>query len=507
MKETAMMIKRLMPLVAVAGLIGCEASVVPTSQGDPPAFRVFQGDVASYILVAASANSLPRNLDRLVGAHDGVVRSLIPQIGVAVVESSNPDFISDMESTRGIQAVFPDLLLVQAPGGAISDVETDTHNSIPAPVGTSLDGLLWGLDAVDAPAAWADGVKGAGVRIAILDAGIDETHPDLAPNLNSSLSASFSPCLPFFGNCDGAVEDWKVRPGLFFNHGTHVSGTVAADDNGTGVTGVAPDAELVAVKVCTEFFNACFQSAILAGIVYAADIDADLINMSLGGLNHLGSDWWMPFCREVLGLSQRECGRLARFVVTFQDEDIRLGILPFKRAFQYAYNQGTTVIVSAGNAAIDADRSKDEWLVFADFPHVIGVSALGPVGWCLDPSVSLDELAFYSNLGRSVIDVAAPGGNARVIPPLLDPCTKEGVTRRALVFDAVLSSISEGWDWAQGTSMAAPHATGIAALIIGENGGNMRPSEVERRLKALADDLGTPGTDEVYGAGRVNSGH
>ena len=84
-----------------------------------------------------------------------------------------------------------------------------------APGAAAFDFLTWGLDAVGAPQAWADGNTGAGVRVAVLDAGIDPRHPDLAPNLNTDLSASFVPCV--VANCVDAVEDWRITPGFYFN--------------------------------------------------------------------------------------------------------------------------------------------------------------------------------------------------------------------------------------------------------------------------------------------------
>ena len=464
-------------------------------------------DDATFLVVSRSASSLPRTLDRDVAANGGTILSKIPQIGVAVVASSNADFIAAMDGAAGVQAVIPDML-VELPNAMAGDDKIQSHDPIPYAGGTNLRDLLWGLDEVGAPGAWAEGLTGAGVRVAVLDAGIDHTHPDLAPNLNSTESASFVPC--FLGpNCDGIYEDWKIEPGFYFNHGTHTSGTIAAANNGDGVTGVAPDAEIIAVKVCTEYANACFTSAILNGLVYAADIDADLVNMSLGGIRVLGNDWWMPFCQDVLGLPTPVCGRLASSFVTSQDDYVATTILAYKRAFQYAFNKGTTVVTSTGNSAIDFDRSADAWAAFADFEHVIGVSALGPYGWCSDPSADVNGQAYYTNTGRSIVDVSAPGGNffGGVDGQLLAPCTKAGITRPIFAFDGVMSTISEGWGWAQGTSMAAPHAAGIAALIIQENGGSMSPQQVERELKARAEDLGSTGVDALYGHGRVSSGY
>ena len=361
-------------------------------------------------------------------------------------------------------------------------------------------------------------LPGAGVRVADLDSGIDDDHPDLAPNLNVGLSASFAPCLEGSvydaagylpggdGNCDGAVEDWRILPGFYFNHGTHTAGTIAGKGV-VGVTGVAPDADLVAVKVCTEFFNACWTSSILEGLVYAADIDTDVVNMSLGGTRRMRNDF-VKYCKD-LGYPAPFCASLAGDNAKAQADYVHNTITVYRRAFQYAFNQGTTVVVSAGNDATDFDHSKDIWAAFADFPHVIGVSALGPVGWCLDPAnTDLDQQAYYTNTGRSIVDVSAPGGNFYgYYEGLTDPCTRAGVTTSTYVFDGVLSTISEGWGWAQGTSMAAPHVTGVAALIIGAHGGSMSPAQVERILKQQAEDLGPNGVDPVYGAGRVSTGY
>ena len=460
-------------------------------------------DDATFLVVSRSASSLPRTLDRDVSANGGTILSRIPQIGIAVVASSNADFIADMDGAAGVSGVIPDML-VELPNAGV-DVELQSHNDIPYAGGTNLDGLLWGLDAVNAPGAWAAGLTGAGVRVAVLDAGIDHNHPDLAPNLNASLSASFVPCI--FGlNCDGAVEDWKIRPGYFFNHGTHVSGTVAATNDGNGVTGVAPEAEIVAVKACTEFANACFTSSIVNGMVHAADVDADVVNMSLGGLRRLRNDF-VNQCK-IAGNPAPVCAKLAKFNAQFQDDYVAQVILIYKRAFQYASQKGTTIVTSAGNSALDADRSKDIWAAFADYEHVIGVAALGPVGWCSDPSTDVDGQAYYTNTGRSIIDVSAPGGNFfGFFQGRTNPCTTNGLTRPEYIFDGVLSTTSEGWGWAQGTSMASPHAAGIAALIIEENGGSMSPQQVARELKARAEDLGSTGVDKLHGHGRVSSGY
>ena len=120
---------------------------------------------------------------------------------------------------------------------------------------------------------------------------------------------------------------------------------------------------------------------------------------------------FVPWCKS-LDLPASFCASFAGDNARGQAEYVANTITVFRRAFQYAFEQGTTVVVAAGNGSMDADRRKDVWAAFADFPHTIGVSGLGPRGWCADPlNTDVDRLASYSNYGRSIIDVAAPGGD------------------------------------------------------------------------------------------------
>ncbi|CAA9589296.1 MAG: serine alkaline protease (subtilisin E) [uncultured Truepera sp.] len=302
---------------------------------------------------------------------------------------------------------------------------------------------------------------------------------------------------------DGEGYAINLPPGAF-NHGTHVAGTVAALDNTIGVVGVAPDAEIVAVKVLSEVNGSGSFAGVISGILYAADIDSDIINMSLGATlpkNGYIDDGGTP---------------------NDPSDDVKVGAneiaaltTAISRATTYAYQQGTTVIASAGNDARDGDKDGPTVSVPGGSTNVLTISATGPEGWALDQSTDLDTPAFYTNYGQSVIDFAAPGGDVdfdlrpggvanRANWPV---CTVEGVTNYCYIFDLVLSTINGSYGWAAGTSMAAPSASGIAALIIGEQGGSMKPAQVEQVLRERADDLGKRGNDDFYGAGRVSSGY
>ncbi|WP_262712923.1 S8 family serine peptidase [Hymenobacter radiodurans] len=118
-------------------------------------------------------------------------------------------------------------------------------------------------------------------------------------------------------------------------------------------------------------------------------------------------------------------------------------------------------------------------------------------------------MATYSNYGTSEIDFAAPGGDTAY--PGNEIAKIGPITQYVYVFDLVFSTGSNlnpatsSYYWSAGTSMAAPHAAGVAALIVGKNGGQMDPAKVEAALRASADDLGKPGRDPQYGHGRVNA--
>ena len=416
----------------------------------------------SYLIIA-NTSKLPAKLAEKVSAAGGTITATIPEIGIAVATSSNPNFAADASGINGVRSVVPNVALQWTDPSYRVELDP-TANPLSIGDDEPFFGLQWGLDAIDAPEAWNVGASGEGVRVAMLDEGFDMDHLDLASNINYDLSTSFVP---------GETVDYLLLD--VFSHGSHTAGIVAAADNAFGTIGVAPEAELVLVKVLSEMLGYGEFSWIIEGIVYAADNDADIINMSLGAyLPHSG------YCDQYGCVSAKEIAGLWTALT---------------RATNYAYQQGTTIIASAGNDAIDGDHDADWMHLPSDCPHVISVSATGPLGIYFDPNTDLDIPAFYTNYGQSVIDLAAPGGNVDFDLYPWGPW----------YFDLVLSTGNGGWYWSAGTSMAAPHVSGVAAIIIGLNGGDMHPGQVEAALHQSADDLGKPGKDDFYGHGRVNA--
>ena len=351
----------------------------------------------------------------------------------------------------------------------------------------------WALDAIDAPEAWAAGHRGRGVRVAVLDTGIDPTHPDLAANVNVALARSFV-----------AGQTWNVStdPAITVDHGTHIAGIIAAADNAFGIIGVAPQAEIVPVQVLRRPTGRGDLAAVIEGIVYAADIDADVINLSLafsrshrGGVNDKGT---------------ADPGDDTPYTAA----EVAALLVAVNRATAYAHARGATIVTGTGNAATDGNHDKDGFLLPRDSPHVITIGSTGPLGWATGAGASLDTPAVYGNHGQSIIDLAAPGGNldwGLIASNVLCTLTSGplSVTYPCWFFDGVLSTapVAGGflYEFRAGTSQATAHASGVAALIIGKNGGAMTPTQVRARLRESADDLGKNGKDAYYGLGRVNA--
>lgn len=224
--------------------------------------------VAEPYLIIATQEKLPEGLSEAVALAGGVLVSDAPQIGVAAAESSEPGFAAQLEGTQGIRSVVPNVQIQlidpeQAPSSFRQGSSAVTQDS--------LSYLQWNLEAIDAYGAWGTGATGEGVLVAILDTGIDYTHPDLAPNYAGGQSF-----VPF--NLVNPSNPTDPMDDHF--HRTHVAGIIAAADNGIGIACVAPKAKLLAVKVLSGY-KWGLTDWLFSGIVYAADEGADIINMSL----------------------------------------------------------------------------------------------------------------------------------------------------------------------------------------------------------------------------------
>ncbi|MDQ3539966.1 MAG: S8 family serine peptidase [Chloroflexota bacterium] len=283
-----------------------------------------------------------------------------------------------------------------------------------------------GVDRVEAdksPIAKIDGIdERVNVQVAVLDTGVDATHPDLYVNVPASANCTVDPCQT------GVSTDGH-------SHGTHVAGTIAALDNVTGVVGVAPGAEIWSVQICSAS-GSCSMSAILAGLDYVAANSAtvDVVNMSIGGVG------WSA---------------------------------AYRQAVATLHNRGMVVAVAAGNSSReiyggDGAIGQGNEYQPAAFPEAMTISAMAdtdgkPGGVGTSTSYGLDDtLATFSNYSAAVVagnPVTSPGAAIDVAEP--------GVS--------ILSTIPGGqYGRKSGTSMASPHGAGLAALYIAGHG---RPTD------------------------------
>jgi subtilisin family serine protease len=453
-------------LIAVI-LFGCQKDYLETNTVNSESLSASAVAVnpETNFMVITKSETLPSDFESKLAAYGEIVNT-IPEIGVVVVKPKVANFANKVAKLTQVKGVVPDLKTKW-----LDPVEAFPEENPPS-IGDNEPyfWLQWGLDAINAPEAWNEGYTGKGARVFILDSGIDAEHPDIAPNLNTDLSTSFVP-----------GEDFNVDDGFYFNHGTHVAGIVAAADNSFGVIGVAPEAELVAVKVLSEYSGSGEFSGIISGIVYAANNGADVINMSLGA--YLDKNGWY--------LDEYDVWQKTPAV------NIIYIILASQRAVNYAYRLGVVIISSAGNEGINSDGNRSTFKLPAELNNVIAVSATAPDYWYYSLvnalEADLDIPASYTDFGRSLVDVAAPGGDGDFYPST------------NYYWDMVLSTIPGGWAWAAGTSMASPHVAGVAALVKAKYEGNISPFNVTKKILNTSDNIDGNGASLFYGKGRVNA--
>lgn len=472
-------------LAAVLALGACtdEQKPSPTEVLETPSLASAKKSRSYVIRLSETA---PADVQARIERAGGRLKNISREAGVASFESDAADFATKVRALPGVEGAGLDRTIQWIDPNQRFIVAEDHHGG-GTPVGTTERWfpIQWNMQAISAPKAWKKGELGKGARVAILDGGIWDQHVDIAPNLDVARSRSF------------ATGAFNTDLGTFW-HGTHVAGIVAAADNADnlGTIGVAPRATLIGVKVL-HGGTGSFQS-VIDGIIYAATpirkggAGADIINMSLG----------------------------ATFVPEPGDEEL---LEALDKATTFARKQGVLVIASAGNGddlgiGIDHDANPDLVTIPAQSKYVVGVSALGPVGFALG-ATNFDRLSSYSNFGKSIVNLSGPGGDF-MLPDQVPPnctlainanppvSTTTTVTQPCWVFDMVVSSCRgtgvANVCWAAGTSMSSPAVAGVAALIVGKKG-RMSPDRLLDALEDSSDDLGRRGFDAVYGKGRVNA--
>lgn len=443
-----------------------------TEDGFAPA-----GDVAAVqASIAAAGGTVALDLSR--------------QIGVLFVDSPNALFADALRASPFVEEAAEDFSWKAFPSydeavasGQLVVVQDGGPQDVPGggpdPQPDVLEALQWNMELIRTAEANQIQAGSRLVEVGILDTGIDGAHADFVDtdgtNVNCVKGRDFIPVGPGAGSPAPCVDNNF--------HGTHVAGIVAARRQGHGVVGVAPNVELIPVKVC-DAAGYCYSRSTAAGITYAGDAKFEVINMSF----FVDDD-------QLLASTQYKCA----------DDPVQRAFRQAnERAIQYARSQGVVPVAALGNSNDDLAHPPDGnecEVVPAETQGVIGTMALGPTS----------EKAAYSSYGYGMTDVAAPGGNSdNPRGELPGPCGTQ-----------VLSTIPGNvWGCFEGTSMASPHAAGVAALIVsqfgrlGTDAGTpdvvMRPTEVESYLQATTIDLVSvdgdlKGYDGCFGNGRVDA--
>lgn len=476
--------KRLAPLClsALVALAACSDEITPLeTSAAVPSFNESEG--SDTYLVRFKGNGVPAGFASQVAALGGEV-IFAHEVGIAAVSGLSGAAAGQLAATPEIAAVDADAYTLMEETDAASVEGADAAVESPANPATAVRyARQWNMKVIRASTAWSAGKLGSSsVKVGIVDTGIDYLHPDLVGRVDLALSKSFL----------SAAEKARVQatfPGAhevadLNYHGTHVASTVAS--NGYLAAGVTSGIKLVGLKVCSPGTAAngwrasCPTSGTLAAILYAADNGIPIINMSLGGT-----------------FNRRDASAQGGVGPSF--------LATLNQVFNYAHRKGTTVVVSAGNSALDMDHDGNGYKSYCSASQVICVSATGPTGATTvnGPWTNIDALASYSNYGRSSISVAAPGGNAVAITAA---CSGFTVVPNVIVCRQRFFNSPTSWSGfslgISGTSMAAPHVAGLAALIASE--GNTSPAHIRSRIQQSAVDLGQPGTDAAYGKGRID---
>ncbi|MFL6162026.1 MAG: S8 family serine peptidase [Jatrophihabitantaceae bacterium] len=533
-------------VAAAAAALVVPALAVSTAGAATASHQSSQGAALSYVVLAKAGGSA-QALAQQLRAGGATVTSINQAIGLLAVTSRDTGFATRARGLTGVYGVGRDRSIGFIPKATPGHDPVENEAQLSAGIAASpsvsqsakpgdpLDSLLWGMDMINAPAAHAINSGDHRVTVGVLDTGIDGSHPDLATNFSKKLSRNFTTDMPDIdGPCEfaGCVDpaSWDDN-----EHGTHVAGTIAAAANGFGLTGVAPNVTLVNIRGGQDsgYF---FLGPVTNALTYAGDAGIDVVNMSF----YL--DPWLYNCA---GGAPEDSAAAAA------DQDVTIEAMT--RALNYANAHDVTLVNAAGNNHEDMSNPRHDFSspdyggptyertisnanclnLPSEGPHVLGVSSLGPSGKKSDFS------NYTTDLAGGEVELSAPGGwfrdgfgtpsyrtneNEILSTAPTHVLQDEGlvdaagnITPAGNALGVKKACNEEGqcgfYQYLQGTSMASPHAAGVAALAISAHGHKdanpargytWDPASVAALLASTATDHACPagGTQSYIQEGR-----
>lgn len=518
---------RLLTALALTGgalAAGAASLTTVTAQG--------QAATTKYVVVYADGVSAAAARAALAALGATVVKEDV-EVGVATVESTRTDFLTAVRGRAALLGAARHRPIGQIPSGrpkldeAALEQLTERFRASqsgpgllhgipkPPPAAEPLAGLQWDMAMIHATSteSYAKQLGSPRVLVGVIDTGIDASHPDIAPNFSTALSRNFTTDIPAIdGPCEvpSCVDPATVDDD---GHGTHVAGTIGAKLNGLGIAGVAPNVTLVNIRAGQDsgFF---FLQPVVDALVYAGNVGIDVVNMSFF------VDPWLFNCPN--NPADTPDAQLEQRTI----------LAAMQRAINYARLRGVTLVAALGNEHTDlglvtTDSFSPDYPLFTNYTRpvdsscltmpaeakgVISVSAVGPS----------KAKADYSNYGVEQTDVSAPGGFFRdqfgtpqyalptnlilsaypqALAALRGELNPDGTPNTPFVVRDCNGSVCAYYQYIQGTSMAAPHAAGVVALIVSQfgipdfwprNGLTLSPLVTQTLLQATATDTACP---------------
>ncbi|WP_160692570.1 S8 family serine peptidase [Clostridium sp. C2-6-12] len=417
------------------------------------------------LVILFNDNSIDKNVKDIVTNSGGKILNEFPELGGIEVECP-AKLIPAIKSQTSVHSLSPNHIIKLS--NEKSEEFTNSEDNL-------YENYQWDIKRVTNNGESFNLESGNhDVIVGIIDSGVDKTHPDLINNFlggKNLVPANFGNDPSETGNSNDITDK--------LGHGTNIAGIIAANGK---IKGVAPNIGFKSYRIFNQHGDTS-ATICSSAIMTSVNDGVKVINLSLGAYDLKGKCYWTD---PNTGIKYNLGDDMAEYSL-------------FKRAIKYATENNVTVVAAAGNESLDcANNNKlTEYLntlygdsgfnytgltyeAPGDIKNVITVSATGKD----------DNVASYSNYGKKFIDISAPGGDIFESSNLSDMC--------------LTTSINSDYIWTQGTSIAAPKVSAVAALIICKNN-NITPKQVAKKIYKTAEKLDDGNSSKYYGAGMINA--